>query len=397
MQATSSSRQAYLDWLRILAILGVLVFHSARPFMADDPWHVNNASGSAVLAEFAFWLSRFRMHLLFFISGTVSWFMVNKRSAGQFTLLRLRRLFIPLLVGVFVIVPPQVYFERISHGYHGSFWQFYPSTFDFRPYPKGNTSWHHLWFIAYLLVYDIVLAPLFAWATSARGKAFAKRLLFLAKGYWIYLLMAPSVIWFSATILYYPNETNCFVNDYCFVVYWALFVVAGFICMLQPALMDSLERNRRLSLTLAFIFMIGINVLRWNKIEPHFNSSLALHLFLMRHPINAWCWVFALVGYGKKYLNKKLPVLDYLNTAVYPFYILHQTVIVIVAYYVIQTNDEISLKYTFIVVTSFLVSMGIFHLFIRPFGVMRYLFGMKPKAPAPRVVTEKIPEIPVLA
>ena len=90
--------------------------------------------------------------------------------------------------------------------------------------------------------------------------------------------------------------------------------------------------------------------------------------------------VLTAVGYGKKYLNKPNPVLNYINQAVYPFYILHQTVIVILAYYVVRAPDGVGLKYFFTVVATFFISMSVFHLFIKPYPVMRFLFGMKPAA-----------------
>jgi len=88
-------------------------------------------------------------------------------------------------------------------------------------------------------------------------------------------------------------------------------------------------------------------------------------------------WVFALIGYGKKYLNRRHAVLPYLNQAVYPFYILHQTVIVILTFYVIRTTDTILLKYGFTVLLTFFISIILIHVFIRPFRLSRWLFGMK--------------------
>ncbi len=402
MQTTT--RQTYLDWLRMLAILGVLLFHSARPFAIDDPWHVNNATSSHILSEFSYWLSRFRMHLLFFISGTVSWFMVSRKSAGGFMKLRFQRLFIPLVVGVFLIVPPQIYMERLTQGYKGSFWDFYPSVFNFKPYPQGNTSYHHLWFIAYLLAYDVLLTPFFGWAVSDRAKGFVRKLSWLAGGKRVYWLMLPTVAWFSLTVELFP-QTHALVNDWCFFVYWLLFLLTGFICALQPALMDSLERNRRVSLALAFVCMLLINYLRWNNLSmtqilPFGEHDWLTPFYIARHPLNAWLWVFAIIGYGKKYLQRKHRVLDYINQAVYPFYILHQTVIVVIAFYVVKTDDTIGMKYLFIAVTSFVVSMLIYHLFIRPFAVTRLLFGMKSRQPQAKpaedhmaVPAPRLPEI----
>jgi len=80
----NSERLTYLDWLRALSIAGVLFFHAAMPFVSEWDWHIKNTDTSRILLEFNFWLSRFRMPLLFFISGTVSWFMLQKKSGGQF-------------------------------------------------------------------------------------------------------------------------------------------------------------------------------------------------------------------------------------------------------------------------------------------------------------------------
>ena len=381
MQPTS--RQAYIDWLRILAILGVLFFHAAMPFAAEEEWHIRNKETSNVLLEFNFFLSRFRMPLLFFISGVVSFYMMQKRSAWSFIGLRFRRLFIPLLFGMLVIIPPQVYMERLTQGYTGSYWQFYPSIFKFQPYPEGNTSWHHLWFIAYLFVYDLVCAPLFAWLISGKAKGFIQRLGWLAKGQRIYLLMIPSIIVFASLILKF-ERTDDLIHDYTYLPYWFLFLLIGFICISNATLMDSLERNRRVSLLWGFILLVGFNYMRWNSLEPWdvnpdtWRSNPWTYGYLAMIPALAWTWVFALTGYGKKYLNRKTSFSSYATNAVYPFYILHQTVIVILAYYVVGANDSVMAKYIFLAFTSLFITIAICHLLIQPYNVTRFLFGMKP-------------------
>lgn len=379
---TTTGRQNYLDWLRILAILGVLVYHSARPFITDDPWHINNEATSNLLMEFNFFLSRFRMHLLFFISGAITIYIIRNRTVGSFIKLRAQRLAVPVIVGIFLIVPPQIYFERLAQGFTGNFLDFYPSVFQLIPYPEGNTSWHHLWFIVYLVFYNILLAPFFKWCLSEKGKTFVKKLQFFAKGQRIYLLIIPSVIWFSYTVIHF-TQTNDLIHDYCYFIYWMLFLFVGYLCMLHPQLMDGLERNRKFSLAIAFLLMVGINSLRWNDFEwTDFVADWQNHpltpLFIARHPINSWFWVFAIVGYGKKYLNQAPSILSYLNEAVYPFYILHQTVIIVIGYYVIQTTDTIGMKFAFITFVSLILSLGIYHLFIKPSNFMRFIFGLKP-------------------
>src|SRR5215831_3933190 len=245
MQPTNT-RLAWLDWLRIMAIIGVLFFHSAMAYVSDWGWHIKNAETSNLLLEFNFWLHNFRMPLLFFISGTVSYCMLQKKSGASFIGMRFRRLFVPLLFGMLIIVPPQIYMERLTQGFKGSFFDFYPTVFTTGPYPKGNMSWHHLWFILYLLIYDIVCTPMFVWLLSSKGKKALAKLNGLAKGKWIYLLVVPSVVVFTSLTLKYP-ETNDLIHDPCRLIYWLLFLLAGFLCIANPLLMESLERNRRFS------------------------------------------------------------------------------------------------------------------------------------------------------
>ena len=401
----TSQRQTYLDWLRIISIAGVLFFHSAMPYVAEDGWHIKNHETSNLMMESNHFLHLFRMPLLFFISGTVSYYMMQRRSTLSFIGLRFRRLFIPLLVGMFIIVPPQIYMERLNNGFKGSMWDFYKTTFNFIPYPKGNFSWHHLWFIAYLFIYDLLFAPVFAWMISPKSDWFKTKLAVLANGKWIYLLMLPGIVWFTLLAVKMP-ETNDLIHDGCYFVYWLLFLLVGFICILQPKLMDSLERNRRFALTIGFLSLMVWECLRWNGIEPWqarwpFHSPLFSEAFQMLRPTIAWAWVLALVGYGKHYLNRPHKVLNYLNQAVYPFYILHQTVIVLLVYYIVQTqNESILSKYIYTVGITFFVSVLIYHLLIRPYALTRFLFGMKPKdkpKPAMQVEKEDIKPVVVLS
>jgi peptidoglycan/LPS O-acetylase OafA/YrhL len=130
--------------------------------------------------------------------------------------------------------------------------------------------------------------------------------------------------------------------------------------------------------------MFIINYIRWNDIEPsdiitNWRSDWRTYAYIALFPLTAWCWIFTAIGYGKRYLNKKHSIQNYINEAVYPFYILHQTVIVIIVYYVVQSPDSVYGKFIFTFITSFALIMGIYHLLIRPYAVTRFLFGMKPK------------------
>lgn len=380
----SSSRQTYLDWLRILAILGVLFFHSAMAYVSEWEWHIKNKETSNLLLEFNFWLSRFRMPLLFFISGTVAYFMLKSKSASTFIGLRFRRLFVPLLFGMLVIVPPQIYVERLTQGYQGSYWEFWATVFEFKPYPEGgNFSWHHLWFILYLFVYDVLFTPIFRWTFSERGQKAFRKLHRIGKGARIYVLCIPGIIIYTSLVLRYPG-TNDLIHDWCNMFYWLQFLLVGFLCISIPAFMESIERNRRISLTIAFLSLVLISYVRWNNLDPwdtlaNWRTDWRTYVYLALTPVMAWSWVLTGIGYGKKYLNKRHKALDYLNQAVYPFYILHQSVMLVLVYYIVRVQESILMKYLFTAVVTLFISMCIYHVLIRPFGLMRFLFGMKPK------------------
>lgn len=378
----NNDRQSYLDWLRAASIAGVLFFHAAMPFVPEWGWHIKDKETSRILFEFNFWLSRFRMPLLFFISGTVSYYMLQKKSGLKFIALRFRRLLIPLIFAMLVIVPPQVYLERLTQGFKGNYFDFYKTIFSTGPYPEGNFSWHHLWFIAYLFVYDVLCAPLFVWLIKSKGQKTLQLLGFFASGKRIYYLCVPSIILYAALYFKYP-ETNNLVEDWGRIFYWLLFLLAGFVCIANPRLMESLQKKRRTSLLFALLSFGVITYFRWNEIEPwnvltDWKDNAWTYAYIALWGLTAWMWMFTAIGYGKQYLNRKHESLAYINQAAYPFYILHQTIIMFIVFYVVRWNEAVLTKYFFTAILSLLISLLMFHLVIRPYQITRFLFGMKP-------------------
>jgi len=118
-------------------------------------------------------IKQWRMPILFVISGMETRFALSYKSGKQYRKERFKRLFIPLLFGMFVIVPPQS-FERLTQGQdYSSFLQFYPHYFN-GIYPKGNFSWHHLWFLPYLLTMSILATPLFLFLRKEKNAIIQK-------------------------------------------------------------------------------------------------------------------------------------------------------------------------------------------------------------------------------
>src|SRR5688572_7613958 len=168
----NSSRRHDLDWLRFIAIIILLFFHTGMLFNPWE-WHVKNNELSGSFRYWMLWLHEWRMPLLLFISGAGTYIALGKRTPGQYAGERLKRLLIPLAFGMFVIVPPQIYYEHIKE--YSGYTDFYKTVFNFVPYPEGSFSWHHLWFVAYLLIYSLIAIPFLKFLRSPKSAAFREK------------------------------------------------------------------------------------------------------------------------------------------------------------------------------------------------------------------------------
>jgi hypothetical protein len=353
-------------------------------FAAEEGWHIKNADQSYLWLEFNYFISSFRMPLLFFISGVGSFFALRKRTGWQYVKERHNRLLIPVIFGMFIIVPPQIYFERIFNGEnYTSFFQFYPTVLELVPYPKGNFSWHHLWFVVYLFLYSVIAAPLFLFLRSEKGSKWRERLTFFSTKWGLFTLLIPTVTVRLTLCVWFPIS-NDLIHDPGYFLYWFTFFITGYLVVCNERIWERIELNRRLSLFLGLVTVITLNVIRWNKMEPWDMEpsqfqEIYKYIFRSFYTISGWFWLLAALGFGRHYLNKPSKLLDYANEGIYPFYILHQTIIIVIGYYVIQVQESIGAKFLFISTLSLILSVAIYDFLIRPFKVTRFLFGMKNK------------------
>lgn len=368
-------RNYYIDWLRIIAILLVLYFHTAMIFTEEWDWHIKNDQLSYIWLEFNFWLSQFRMPLLFFISGMGTCWALKKRTPWVYIKERHNRLMIPVIFAMFFIVPPQLYFERLfNEEIEASFLNFYPSVLDFVPYPEGNFSWHHMWFVLYLFFYSVIGLPLFLYLRKPEIKQ--KFNAFIISNPWsIYLILVLPTTLCYFFITSESNRTNAFIDDWGWHSYWFLFFATGYLVGVVPHFINYIAAQKRNLLGMAVFSIVLINFFRWNRMETTQETDALISLLM---PLNAWMWLLAILALGKQYLNQPHPILNYANQAIYPFYILHQTAIVIIGFYVVTLVDEsILAKYLFISTLSLVLSVAFYEYLIRPFGLIRFLFGVK--------------------
>lgn len=146
-----------LDWLKVFAILLFHLFHCAMPFVAEWDWHIKNEETSHLFLELNYFVSKWRMPLLFFISGVGNTYILNNYNSLGYLIQRAKRLLIPLVFGILLVVPPQIFFERKSLGFQSNFIEFYLQMFQSEIYPKGDVSWHHLLLIYFYILYYLFL------------------------------------------------------------------------------------------------------------------------------------------------------------------------------------------------------------------------------------------------
>ena len=381
-------RRYDLDWLRIIAILTLLFYHTGMIYVSWG-WHIKSSEHSQPMEEVMRWLHRWRMPLLFFISGAGTFFALRKRSFGTYAGERFRRLFIPLVFGMFVIVPPQIYTEWLFRGrFAGSYTQFYPNVLKFEPYHDGGTggafSWHHLWFICYLFFYSLLSIPVFRWLKSESGQRFTDWLgrLITRPGGALGLIIGVICLSQYALRPFYPDETHGLTNDWAYFVENLLLFWFGYGLISRREFWQILTDQRRIFLVATLIFTIVLYGMRMVYSEDEIDRIFWVDFL---YSTNSLCLmiasVLATIAYGYRYLNVSKPMLPHLNEAVYPFYILHQTVIVLIGYYVL-TRTTLGVYDGFLVVSisSLLVCVVVYWFLIRPFNVTRFLFGMKAKS-----------------
>ncbi|WP_421996322.1 acyltransferase family protein [Reyranella sp.] len=375
-----SSRRADLDWLRVLAF-GLLIFYHAGMAWSGWSWHLTDVQSIDWLREAMRFLNRWRMPLLFLVSGATIMLALGSRSGPAFARDRLKRLGLPLVFAMAVIVPPQVYLERLYRGqFDGSFLAWLPQAFSGGPYPSGNVSWHHLWFLAYVLVLTFLLLPVFLWARSPGGRRALDRSASLAARLglqWLMVLpLAASSLWLAPV----SHNPNGLVGDWHGLVYYGVLLLGGAFLYRSPVLPEALERQRFLSLAVAVAAYTALYLVYFKGTVRPAIPPEARPAFALLNAVNTMAWLFAIVGFAHRHLTRRPAFLAEATEAVYPFYILHQTVTVVAVYGLLRIGAPPVAGFILAVLATFLGTAAIYLAVVRPVAIVRPLFGLKPLA-----------------
>jgi peptidoglycan/LPS O-acetylase OafA/YrhL len=378
-----SNRRYELDWLRIFAILVLMFFHTGRIF-DTQPWHIKNNEISENSHYWMTFIRTWRMPLLFFISGVGSMFAFRKSASLQYIFERFKRLIIPLIFAIVIVLPPQVYYEHKSE--FNNYWEFYKSVWNFLPYHNGDLNLYHLWFLTYLFAYSLIGMPILIFLRSARSNFFKKKVLHFFYNPIAILIGPPISITITRLVLMPGHAWSAY-----FISYLSFFLF-GIIFYSSSEYIARIGKNRKYLLFASLLMLIPFS---WSYGFQNTNHLYDILSIQSLHEIMSifvgWFWVITLVGYAQRYLNFSNNWLPALSEGIYPFYILHQTVIVIIGYYICQLQWSIAAKFWSINFLTLVFTVTIYVLCIRPFNILRIPFGLKLKRRAPSTIVKGIP------
>jgi peptidoglycan/LPS O-acetylase OafA/YrhL len=389
LEVSKPTRRYDFDWLKVIAMFAVFIFHCLR-FFDLGAWHVKNNQLDVITTLFAELLLQWIMPLFFLLSGTSIYFALKSRTAGQFVQERSMRLLIPLLFGIFVLSPPQVYLERLSNPNHGvspwgggqfsgSFWEFIPHYFQGWYLFGGNFAWMgiHLWYLLVLFLFSLLLLPLFLAIKQGKGQNSIDKLVSaLEKPMVIFLLSLPIVILESGLD---PTTLGVRVAGGWNLFTYLIFLLCGYLIVVEPRIEQGVDRHFTPTLIVAVFttpILLGLIYDRLAGNESVY-GSLGYTLITALRSFNSWYWTVAFLSVGKKVLGFNSSALQYMSEASLPFYMLHQPIILSIGFWIAGWQIGTLPKFIVLSLVSFIAIALFYELLVRRIGVLRFFFGLK--------------------
>lgn len=358
-------RRPDIDALRIGACLTQFVFHTGKVFDTDPVYHVKNDVLWSTVTGITTFIHLWRMPLFFLLAGWAAATVLRRRDTAGFRRERVRRLGPPLVFGIVVLCPPIKYVERLggidnrpSGHYPGE--PFGLGFVEFLPRFFGNIrdfSWSHLWFLAYLLGFSLLLARVLR-RLGVRGPR-------LDGGRWLaYAPLAPLVLLETTLRPVWGSFPNLYADWASIAVYLTYFLAGALLTGEAPADALAVECPR-----LGLLALAALGVLA---------SANSAALGLAAGAVAGWGCVGFLVGASRRWWRHDGPALRYLGEATLPLYVLHHTPSVLLAFVIVRLPLGVPAKMTVLLVSSALATFALYHAGVRPWRAMRFCLGMRP-------------------
>jgi hypothetical protein len=365
-----------MDWLRIGAF-GLLIFYHIGMVFVPWSFQVKTAHPADWVAVPMLLTNAWRLTLLFVVSGYASRALYAKSASVRgFLGNRNARLLLPLLFGMAVIVPPQSWVELTTqHGYTQSFAWFF--TRDYFRFGKLDgiilPTWNHLWFVVYLWVYTLALALLLLIPRIGRAQALFDR----AFGGWGALLLPIGWLMVINVLLFHraPETHDLFHDGVAHLAYFPAFLFGFGLAGSKPAI-TALARHWQPAAALAvtgYLIVAAVEI-AWpgNEVPPKAISEA----FRIAREVQCWASIAALIGIAERFWNRDSAWRPMLTEAVFPFYIIHQTVIVVVEYWLLPLHIGPVAEFAILVPVT-VAGCWAFYLIGRQIGWLRPLIGLR--------------------
>jgi peptidoglycan/LPS O-acetylase OafA/YrhL len=372
-------RLYYIDWLRVIAILGVFLFHATNVFNTM-PSHIKNPEQSVVITTIQAFFFPWGMALFFMIAGAGTWFALKQRTSSQYIKERSRRLLIPFLVGSIILSPIELYFEwshKVQTGvFSGSFTQFIGSLpWEASPRIFGVVG-YHLWFLGFLFMFSLLALPFFQWLRRGPGGRLISWLAQVCRHRGGILVFALPPLFIRLGLHpFFPNQ-----HDWADFFFLFSFFVMGYLVISDERLRQAVRRDWPITLTVGTLAFLGAAVISFSTGELDIEAA-PRHLLDFTwwglFAVCGWCWTAFTLFIGMRFLNFSNRLLRYGQEVIVPFFVVHQPVIIVIAYFVVQLNASLVPKLLLVVIGSFIVSLALCQFVIRRVGVLRVAFGMK--------------------
>lgn len=372
-----SGRQYGLDWLRIGAFALLILYHIGM-FFVPWGWHVKTANP----IEWVQWpmmvVNPWRLSLLFLISGIVSRSLMAKLvKPGRFATSRSVRLLIPLAAGMAIFVVPQAWFELRDRGaYSDGFLHFWLNDYAEFGASRGTPlpTWNHLWFVAYLWVYSMTLAGVAALPAVVRAKMH-RAFDHLFSGWRLFVLPIAWLAVARTMLLPEFGETHALLDDpYAHAIYGFAFFF-GVALARSASAWDAILSNWKLSLAAASLACGLMLYIHASEIE----SDLSAIAEAVSRSALAWSSILGLLGFAQTHLDHDGPTRRYLTEAIFPYYIVHQTLIIAAGYYLKHVGVGTAAEFSGILVAT-VVGCAATYEIARRINWLRPFLGLKRKA-----------------
>lgn len=376
------TRRYDLDWLRVLAF-GLLIFYHTGMFYNSEGWHAKSVHMNAGVDPYMWLSSPWRLSLLFLISGIALRFAVDKApSLWRFAGKRFSRLFVPILFGMVVIVVPQAYFELLGKGeVPAGYLDFYGRYLSAEEgFSIAVPTWNHLWYVVYLLVYSLAVLPFMGVLAKVTSKCDAAWFEKLMHGGRLFIIPAFLFICFRFTTdIWFPYETHALVGDWgAHTRYFSYFLI-GILIAKNQTFWQVLSETWKIAAVGALLLAVSLSLL-WQNWDTWLGGIAVLeNIVRAMRPLYAWVIISAFLGAAQAYLNKPSARLSYLSEAIFPYYILHQSLIIVIGVYASTLGLSVWPEFLMVVTGTVAGCFLIHEIAIRRITILRPLFGVPSK------------------